>query len=88
MKLLSNFIAKSDRLLRSNRPKELLSWSLILFCVAVVVGFFAAWVTHIVASIGLITAGTVLAGVALLLFGLVVFPVGIIHGVGIWFGLF
>ena len=50
--------------------------------------FLAGWVTHIVASIGLITAGSVAIGVALLIFGIVVFPIGIIHGIGVWFGLF
>lgn len=41
----------------------------------------AAWITHVVVCIK--TASWIL-----LLFGCVVAPVGVIHGVGIWLGVF
>lgn len=40
-----------------------------------------AWVTHVIASIS--------GGLwALLLAGILVPPIGIIHGIGVWFGFF
>ncbi len=47
----------------------------------VVVGLIAAWMTHIIVSIQ--TASWIL-----LLAGALLFPIGIIHGIGIWFGAF
>jgi len=41
----------------------------------------AAWVTHVIVCIK--TASWIL-----LLFGCVVAPIGVIHGIGVWFGLF
>lgn len=41
----------------------------------------AAWITHVIVCIK--TAAWVL-----LAFGCVVAPVGIIHGIGVWFGAF
>lgn len=41
----------------------------------------AAWITHVIVCIKS-------ASWILLLFGCIVFPVGIIHGVGVWMGLF
>jgi hypothetical protein len=41
----------------------------------------AAWVTHVLVCIK--TASWIL-----LLFGCIVFPVGIIHGIGVWLGIF
>lgn len=41
----------------------------------------AAWVTHVVACISL-------KAWILLAFGCIVAPVGVIHGIGIWFGAF
>ena len=40
----------------------------------------AAWVTHIIACL-------IQAKYLLLIAGAFVFPVGIIHGVGLWFGV-
>lgn len=40
-----------------------------------------AWITHVVVSIKT-------ASWALLFAGAFIFPVGIIHGVGLWFGAF
>lgn len=42
---------------------------------------FAAWLTHVVVSIKT-------ASWFLLIAGAIVFPVGCIHGTGIWFGVF
>ena len=40
----------------------------------------AAWITHVIASIK--TAAWVL-----LVIGAILFPIGIVHGMGIWFGV-
>lgn len=48
----------------------------------------AAWITHIVWTISLLTKGTVLAGqVAMMIIGLLFPPVAVIHGIMIWFGV-
>jgi hypothetical protein len=44
----------------------------------------AAWITHIVVCIKM--AAVTGSAIALLLVGFFVFPVGIIHGICIWFG--
>lgn len=42
--------------------------------------FFFAWVTHVVSCL--------LAGLwGFLIAGAILFPIGIVHGIGIWFGL-
>lgn len=41
----------------------------------------AAWVTHVIVCIKA-------SAWILLLFGCIVAPVGVIHGIGVWFGLF
>lgn len=41
----------------------------------------AAWITHVIVCIKA-------SAWILLAFGCLVFPVGIIHGVGVWFGMF
>ena len=51
------------------------------FGVLVASPFFAAWLTHIVAGLQTKDWST-------LVFGAVIFPVGIIHGFGLWFGWF
>lgn len=43
------------------------------------VAMVGAWFTHVIASL---MAGKYL----LLLVGVIFFPIGIIHGVGVWFG--
>lgn len=53
----------------------------ILAMVSIWAAGIAAMITHIVVCIK--TAAWIL-----LLFGLFFFPVGIIHGIGIWFGVF
>lgn len=45
------------------------------------IAFLAAWLTHVVVCIGEHAWGLLIAGA-------IVFPIGIIHGVGLWFGLF
>ncbi|RWI35494.1 hypothetical protein [Mesorhizobium sp.] len=49
--------------------------------IAAVIASVAAWITHVVVCIK--TASWIL-----LLFGCVVAPVGVIHGVGVWLGVF
>ena len=52
----------------------------VLFCLGLVVGSFIAWVTHIVTCLGDGLWGFLIAGALL-------FPIGVIHGIGIWFGV-
>jgi hypothetical protein len=52
-----------------------------LFGLAVTVWVVAAWLTHVIVSIS--TSKWIL-----LLVGAFVFPVGCVHGTGIWFGIF
>ena len=48
--------------------------------ISIIVAAFAAWITHVVV--------TIKAGAYLLLFvGAFFFPVGIVHGLMIWFGI-
>ena len=41
--------------------------------------FVAAWFTHIIVSISAAKWGLLIAGAIL-------FPIGIVHGIGVWFG--
>lgn len=52
-----------------------------LLGIGVVIWAVTAWLTHVVVSIQS-------ASWLLLLAGAIVFPVGCIHGTGVWFGLF
>lgn len=52
-----------------------------LLSIGVVVWVAAAWLTHVVVSIQS-------ASWLLLLAGAIVFPVGCVHGTGVWFGFF
>jgi len=52
-----------------------------LLPLALMVWVGAAWLTHVVVSIQS-------ASWLLLLAGAIVFPVGCVHGTGIWFGIF
>lgn len=47
--------------------------------ISLAVTVFAAWVTHILACIKT-------AAWFLMLFGIIVPPIGIVHGVAVWFG--
>lgn len=53
----------------------------VLCALALAAASVAAWITHVIVCIK--TSAWVL-----LLFGCVVAPVGVIHGVGVWFGVF
>ena len=62
---------------------------------AVVTGIgvaIAGWMTHIIVAIQVLTSSTDLAttvGYAVLLvIGIVIPPIGALHGVGVWFGFF
>jgi hypothetical protein len=60
--------------------------TLMIFLAAVVsmtlaLGTIAAWITHVIVCIKA-------SAWILLLFGCIVAPVGVIHGVGVWFGAF
>ena len=47
----------------------------------------AAWLTHVVVAISGFISGVITTGYAvLLIMGVLVPPVGVIHGVGVWFG--
>jgi len=64
--------------------KYLESLGVILASGLFIVGWtaaFCAWVTHVLVCI---KAGAWV----LLAFGCVIFPIGIIHGFGVWFGYF
>jgi len=45
---------------------------------------FLAWVTHIIFCIQ--AAAYTGSAIALLIVGLVIFPVGVVHGIAIWLG--
>lgn len=55
--------------------------SLVLAWAALLLATVAAWITHVVVCIKA-------SAWILLLFGCVVAPVGVIHGVGVWLGVF
>ncbi len=46
-----------------------------------ILGFLGAWLTHIVVCLKTAAWGFLIAGA-------IFFPIGIIHGIGIWFGFF
>jgi hypothetical protein len=46
---------------------------------AVLIGGFAAWLTHVITCFATGAWGFLLAGA-------IFFPVGVIHGIGIWLG--
>lgn len=60
------------RLLRHQKGESMLSWLFGIVCVA-------AWLTHLYVSIG--------KSWAFFITGALLFPVGIIHGIGVWLGL-
>ncbi len=55
----------------------------ILMAIGVILPFvaIAAWITHVIVCIKA-------SAWILLLFGCIVAPVGVIHGVGVWLGIF
>ena len=52
-----------------------------LFGMSFVITMMAAWITHIIVCIKS-------ASFLLLIAGAFIFPVGVIHGIGVWFGAF
>jgi hypothetical protein len=53
-----------------------------------VVGLIAAWITHVVVTISVLVSGasvSIAYGI-LLAVGVFMPPVGVIHGIGVWFG--
>lgn len=52
-----------------------------LFVIAAACTVAAAWVTHVIVCIKA-------SAWVLLAFGCVVAPIGVIHGIGVWFGAF
>jgi hypothetical protein len=60
--------------------------------VALLAVAFAGWVTHLIVAIQVLTSSTELAATVgyavLLVLGIVIPPIGALHGIGIWFGLF
>jgi len=55
--------------------------STFLVWVGIWLACVAAWITHVVVTIK--TSAWVLLAI-----GAIIFPVGVIHGVGVWFGAF
>jgi hypothetical protein len=53
----------------------------LLAMVAIPIAAIAAWITHVIVCIQA-------SAWVLLAFGCIIAPVGVIHGVGIWFGAF
>jgi hypothetical protein len=60
---------------------ETVSLSLFLFFMTLMLTLSAAWFTHVI-----ITIKT--ASYLLLIAGAIFFPIGIVHGIGYWFGAF
>lgn len=61
--------------------EKLFVGSAVLGSIALLLATVAAWITHVVVCIKA-------SAWVLLLFGCVVAPVGVIHGVGVWLGVF
>jgi len=55
-------------------------WKMKIFGFSVAFMFIAAWITHIITCL-------VQAKYLLLIAGALIAPVGVIHGIGIWFGV-
>lgn len=53
-----------------------MNWPIVVF-----LGFFAAWITHVITCLQDASWGFLIAGA-------VFFPVAVVHGIGIWFGVF
>ena len=51
----------------------------IFFSFTIIMTLFAAWLTHVITCISLSKWGFLIAGA-------VFAPVGVVHGIGIWFG--
>ena len=58
-----------------------LEGSAVLFSFVLIIVCLAAWLTHVISCIGQELWIFLIAGA-------IAFPLGIIHGIGIWFGAF
>ncbi|HWD14300.1 MAG TPA: hypothetical protein VG519_13200 [Pseudochrobactrum sp.] len=61
--------------------KDLLAGAGITAVLALILTTIAAWITHVIVCI---KAGAWI----LLAFGCIIAPVGVIHGIGVWMGIF
>lgn len=52
-----------------------------LIGICVIIWVLASWVTHVIVCLVAGSWGFLIAGA-------IMFPIGIIHGTGVWFGLF
>jgi hypothetical protein len=68
--------------------KELLGLGMFLSVLGFVCALVAAWITHVVVTISVLVSGTSvsIAYGILLAVGVFMPPVGVIHGIGVWFG--
>lgn len=57
------------------------TFGLLLAFISLLLGSAAAWITHVIVCIKA-------SAWILLLFGCIVAPVGVIHGIGVWLGVF
>lgn len=53
----------------------------IVAFIGVIFVMFAAWLTHVIVCLKAASWGFLIAGA-------IFFPIGIIHGIGLWFGVF
>lgn len=77
---IANFNAFRERK-RNKKPSQLPAAFLGTGFVALLLATVAAWITHVIVCIKA-------SAWILLAFGCIVAPVGVIHGVGVWLGLF
>lgn len=54
---------------------------IIIAASAAIFVMFAAWLTHVIVCLKAASWGFLIAGA-------IFFPIGIIHGIGLWFGAF
>jgi hypothetical protein len=76
---VANFNARQAS--RTSSTAEQSMTSALLIGIAFVLTSLAAWVTHVIVCIKA-------SAWVLLAFGCIVAPVGVIHGIGVWFGVF
>jgi hypothetical protein len=65
--------------MKNNKGSALVGFIGWILGAAFVVGFFAAWCTHLYVCFNQNRWGFLIAGA-------VCFPIAIVHGIGIWFG--
>lgn len=69
------------RAVKSSDAGVVIGLAAIVVWLSIVAALIAAWITHVIVCIKA-------AAWILLLFGCVVAPVGVIHGIGVWIGVF